>query len=64
MIYLNNNKKILFLIFGYLILYLISSSYMYSRYDPVMMATSFDATRYVGLKNFFAAGIGKGLLGG
>ena len=64
MIYLNNNKKILFLIFGYLILYLISSSYMYSRHDPVMMATSYDASRYIGLKNFFAAGIGKGYLGG
>ena len=62
--YFNKNQKILFLIFGYLILYLISSSYMYSRHDPVMMATSFDANRYVGLKNFFAAGIGKGLLGG
>mgnify|MGYP001165533539 FL=1 len=62
--YFNNNQKILFLIFGYLILYLISSSYMYSRHDPVMMATSYDASRYVGLKNFFAAGIGKGLLGG
>ena len=62
--YFNKNQKIMFLIFGYLILYLISSSYMYSRHDPVMMATSFDANRYVDLENFFAAGIGKGLLGG
>lgn len=51
--YFNKNQKILFLIFGYLTLYLISSSYMYWRHDPVMMATSFDAGRYVGLKNFF-----------
>ena len=37
---------------------------MYSRYDANMLATSYDANRYVGLKNFFDAGIGKGLLGG
>lgn len=37
---------------------------MYLRYDPDMMATSFDASRYVGLKSFFDGGIGKGLLGG
>ena len=58
------NKKIILLIFCYLILYFISSSYMYLRYDPDMMATSFDASRYVGLKSFFDGGIGKGLLGG
>ena len=61
---LNINKKILFLIFCYLVLYLVSSSYMYSRFDPDMMATSYDANRYVGLNNFFDASIGKGLLGG
>ena len=62
--YLIKNKQIILLIFFYLILYLISSSYMYSRYDPNMLATSYDANRYVGLKNFFDASIGKGLLGG
>ena len=62
--YFNKNQKILLLIFGYITLYFISSSFMYWRHDPVMMATSFDANRYVGLKNFFAAGIGKGLLDG
>lgn len=64
MYYFNKNKKILFLIFCFFILYLISSSYMYSKYDPDMLATSYDANRYVGLNNFFDAGIGKGLMGG
>jgi hypothetical protein len=53
MLYLNNNQKILLLILGYLILYLISSSYMYSRHDPYILANSYDASRYVGLQNFF-----------
>lgn len=61
---LSPNKKILFLIFCYFALYLISSSYMYSRFDPEMLATSYDANRYVGLNNFFDATIGKGLLDG
>ena len=54
---LNNNQKILFLILGYLILYFISSSYMYSRHDPNILANSYDASRYVGLKNFFAGSV-------
>lgn len=62
--YLIKNKQIIILIICYLVLYLISSTYMYSRYDANMLATSYDANRYVGLKNFFDAGIGKGLLGG
>ena len=53
MLYLNNNQKILLLFLGYLILYLISSSYMYSRHDPYILANSYDASRYVGLQNFF-----------
>ena len=62
--YFNQNKKIFFFITIYLILYLISSNYMYLRYDPVMMATSYDASRYVGLDNFFDGAIGKGYLEG
>ena len=37
---------------------------MYLRYDPDMMATSYDASRYVGLNNFFGGSIGKGYLDG
>jgi hypothetical protein len=62
--YFSKNKNIILLIFCYLILYLISSSYMYLRHDPNLMATSFDASRYVGLKNFFDAGIGQGEIDG
>jgi hypothetical protein len=49
----SNNKKIFFIIFSYLILYYISSSYMYWRYDPTMLATSYDSERYTNLKSFF-----------
>ena len=51
--FLGNNKKFLYLFFCYLILYLISSKYMYYRHDPNLLATAYDASRYVGLKNFF-----------
>jgi hypothetical protein len=61
---LGANKKIVLLIFCYLILYLISNTYMSLRYDPDMLATSYDANRYVGLDNFFSAGIGKGQING
>tara|TARA_B110000305_G_C19385058_1_gene611750 strand:- start:182 stop:1258 length:1077 start_codon:yes stop_codon:yes gene_type:complete len=30
---------------------------MYSRHDPNMLATSYDASRYVGLKNFFEGSV-------
>lgn len=59
----NDFKKILTLIFFYYILYLISSNYMYSRYDPNLLATGYDSGRYLQLSNFFDAGIGKGLIG-
>ena len=49
----SNNKKIFFIIFSYLIRYYISSSYMYWRYDPTMLATSYDSERYTNLKSFF-----------
>lgn len=58
------NKKIALLIFCYLILYLVSNTYMETRYDLDMLATSYDASRYVGLNNFFSGGIGKGLMSG
>ena len=60
----SRSKKIIFLFFCYLILYLVSNTYIESKYDAEMLATSYDANRYVGLDNFFSAGIGKGLMGG
>ena len=48
-----NAKKILFLIFCYLVLYYFSSSYMYARHDPSLLATGYDAGRYTNLKSFF-----------
>ena len=63
MFFLNNNKKILFLILSFIALYLISSTYMYSRHDPNLLATGYDAGRYLNLENFFDGGVGKGLLG-
>ncbi len=56
------NKKTIYLLFCYLILYLISSSYINLKYDSNMLLTSYDASRYVGLKNFFDGGVGKGLV--
>ncbi len=56
------NKKIFLILFCYFVLYLITSNYMYSRHDPNMLATSFDAGRYVGLENFFAGHVGVGLI--
>ncbi len=58
----NKNKKIFLILFCYFVLYLITSNYMYSRHDPNMLATSFDAGRYVGLENFFAGHVGVGLI--
>ena len=57
MSHLNNNQKILLLFTFYIALYFVTSSYMYSRHDPNMMATSYDASRYVGLKNFFEGSV-------
>ncbi len=51
---LNNNQEKLLLILCYFILYYISSSYMYNRYDPDVLATSYDSGRYLNLENFFA----------
>jgi hypothetical protein len=51
--YFSDNKKIIFLFISYLVLYLISSSYMYERHDPNLLATAYDASRYVGLNSFF-----------
>jgi len=48
-----NVKNILFLIFCYLVLYYISSTYMYARHDPSLLATGYDAGRYTNLKSFF-----------
>ncbi len=56
------NKKTLYVIFCYLILYLVSSSYMNFKHDPNVLLTSYDASRYVGLDNFFDGGVGKGLV--
>ena len=53
MMYLRENKKIIILFISYLFLYLISSSYMYARHDPNLLANAYDASRYVGLKSFF-----------
>ena len=57
MSHLNNNQKILLLFTFYIALYFVTSSYMYSRHDPNMLATSYDASRYVGLKNFFEGSV-------
>ncbi len=51
--YLIENKKIIILFISYLVLYLISSSYMYARHDPNLLANAYDASRYVGLNSFF-----------
>jgi len=42
-----------FLFISFLALYLISSSYIYARHDPNLLATAYDASRYVGLNSFF-----------
>ena len=55
--YLSENKKILFIFISYLVLYLISSSYMYARHDPNLLATAYDSSRYVGLNNFFEGSV-------
>ena len=60
--YLRENKKILFIFISYLVLYLISSNYMYARHDQILMATAFDSSRYVGLENFFSGKVGVGLI--
>jgi len=52
-----NVKNILFLIFCYLVLYYISSSYMYARHDPSLLATGYDAGRYTNLKSFFEGSV-------
>lgn len=59
---LSINNKIILLILGYFIIYLITSSYFYERHDPSLLATAYDSSRYVGLKNFFSGSVGKGLL--
>ena len=59
---LSINNKIILLILGYFIIYLITSSYFYERHDPNLLATAYDSSRYVGLKNFFSGSVGKGLL--
>jgi hypothetical protein len=51
--HLGNTKKILFLIFCYFVLYYISSSYMYARHDPNLLASGYDSGRYLNLKSFF-----------
>ena len=50
---LNNTQKILFLILSYSALYYISSTYMYARHDPNLLATGYDSGRYLNLDSFF-----------
>ena len=51
--YFNDTQKKFFLIFGYFILYYISSTYMYNRHDPYVFNSSYDAGRYLNLDSFF-----------
>lgn len=51
--YFNDTQKKFFLIFGYFILYYISSTYMYNRHDPHVLNSSYDAGRYLNLDSFF-----------
>lgn len=51
--YFNDTQKKFFLIFGYFILYYISSTYMYNRHDPHVFNSSYDAGRYLNLDSFF-----------
>ncbi len=51
--YLNDSQKKFLLIFGYFILYYISSTYMYNRHDPHVFEISYDSGRYLNLESFF-----------
>ena len=50
----SDTQKKIFLVFGYFILYYISSTYMYNRHDPNLLATGYDSGRYLNLESFFS----------
>lgn len=56
--YLNNYQKIFCVTIFYSFLYYISSTYMYTRHDPNLLATGYDTGRYLNLSNFFAGRVG------
>ena len=54
LININNTQKKIFLFFCYVILYYVSSTYMYGEHDPYLLATGYDAGRYLNNENFFS----------